>query len=92
MDDLTHGGQPNLEPRQLEPLEGIRMEANPPLIEVGKHPPPTGVGNRTSQAETGSKPPQGAWLTYPQRGKEQVMARIGMKGPLGGGGAEGETS
>ena len=50
------------------------MEANPPLIEVGKHPPPTGVGNWPLQAEAGSEPPQGAWLTYPWRGKEQVTA------------------
>ena len=34
----------------------------------------------------GSKPPQGAQLTYPQREKEQAMAHgeIGMKGPCGG--------
>ena len=60
------------------------MEANPPLIEAGKDPPPTGVGNQPPQAEVGSKPPQGAKLTYPWRGKEQVKARIGMKGASGG--------
>ena len=82
--DLTHGGRPKLGPRELEPLEGVRMEANPPLIEVGKHPPPTRAGNWPLQAEAGSKLPQGAQLTYPQRGKERVMAGIGTKGPSGG--------
>ena len=36
-------GQPKLGPWQLEPLEGIRMEANQPLIGVGKSPPQTRV-------------------------------------------------
>ena len=31
---------------KLEPLDGIRTEANPPLIEAGTHPPPTKVGNQ----------------------------------------------
>ena len=85
-DDLTHGGRPKLGPRQLEPLEGIRTEANPPLIEVGKHPPPIRAGNQPPQAEVRSKLPQGAQLTHPQRGKERAMADggIGMKGPSGG--------
>ena len=51
VDDLTHGGRPKLGPRQLEPLEGIRTEANPPPIEAGKHPPPTRVENWPPQAE-----------------------------------------
>ena len=80
---------------KLEPPEGIRMEANRPLIGVGKspprtraarHPPPTRVGNWPPQAEVGSKPHQGAQFTYPQRGKERVMAHgeIGAKGPSWG--------
>ena len=52
---------------------------------MGRHPPPTRVGNRPPQAEAGSKLPQGAWLTYPQRGKERATAdgEIGTKGPSG---------
>ena len=38
-DDLTHRGRPKLGPRQLEPLEDIRMEPNRPLIGAGKGPP-----------------------------------------------------
>ena len=85
-DDLTCGGRPKLGPRQLEPLEGIRMEANPPPIEAGKHPPPTRAGNWPLQAEARSKPPQGAQLTHPWRGKERVTANggNGTKGPSGG--------
>ena len=75
---------PKLGPQQLEPLEGIRTEANPPLVKAGTHPSPTGVGNQPPQAEVGNKLPQGARLTCPQRGKERVMAGRGMNGPSGG--------
>ena len=36
----------------------------------------------------GSKPPQGAQLTYPRRGKERATARRGTNGPSGGAGGE----
>ena len=86
MDDLTHGGRPKLGPQQLEPLEGIRTEANPPLIEAGKHPPPTGPENQPPQAEAGSKPPQ-------EREREGAGDSPNWyKGSIWGGGAEGETS
>ena len=62
----------------------IEVGKHPPPIEVGKHPPPTRVGNRPPQAEAGSKPPQGARLTNSQGGKERVMAGIGTKCPSGG--------
>ena len=74
MDDLTHVGPPKLGLQHLEPLDCIRVEANPPLTEAGKHPPPTGVGNRPLWAEAGSRPPQGVRLTCPQEEKELAMA------------------
>ena len=82
-------GRPKLGPWQLEPLEGVRTEANPPPIEVGKHPPPIEAGKHPPPTRAGNWPPQaeapqGARLTNPQRGKEQATARIGMKDPSGG--------
>ena len=46
VDDLIHVGLPKLGLWQLEPLDGIRAETNPPLIEPGTQPPPTEVGNQ----------------------------------------------
>ena len=76
MDDLIHVGPPKLGLQQLEPLDSIRAETNPALIEAGIHPPPAEVGNWPPQAEAGSELPQGVWLT--RREKELVMARRGM--------------
>ena len=37
---------PKLGLQHLEPLDSPRAETNTPLTEAGKHPPPTGAGNR----------------------------------------------
>ena len=55
VDDLIHGGPLKLGPQQLEPLEGVRMETNPPLIEAGKHPT-SNWGEKSASAGRGGKP------------------------------------
>ena len=102
--DLTHRGLPKLGPWQQGPLEGARVEANQPLLGVGKTLPRTRVarcplrarvgnhlpliraGNWPLLAEAGSKPPQGAPLICPQRGRElaTVCGMTGTRGPSGG--------
>ena len=60
----------------------IGAEKSPPQTRVERHPPPARAVNQPLQAEAGSKLPQGAQLTHPQRGKEWVLVpgTIGTKG------------
>ena len=58
MDDLLVG-LPKLGLQHLEPLDGIKVETNPPVTDAGKHPPPTEVGNWPPQPEAGNELPQG---------------------------------
>ena len=58
VDDLTHRGRPKPRLQQLEPLEGVRMEPNRPLVEAEKGPPRTGEGRHPPQARVESHPPQ----------------------------------
>ena len=51
MDDLIHVGPPKLGPRQLEPLEGVRMETNPPTSNQGGKLASAGRGRK--QATSG---------------------------------------
>ena len=77
VDDLTHGGRPKLGPQQLEPLEGVRMEANPPPIEAGKHPPLVKVGKHPFLIEVGKHPPPTRAENWPPQ------AEVGSKLPQG---------
>ena len=63
--DLTHRGRPKLGPQQLEPLDGIRMEPNRPLIRVGKDPPRTRVERHSPQAKAERHPPQAKAERHP---------------------------
>ena len=80
MDDL-YVGLPKLGLQNLEPLDGIKAEINPPLTEAGRHPPPTEVGNRPLHPEVGNELPQGVWLTCHRRERELATADRGLTGP-----------
>ena len=64
-DDLTHRGQPKPRLQQLEPLEGIRMEPNRPLIKAEKGPPQTRVESHPPLARVESHPPQAKAERHP---------------------------
>ena len=87
-DDLTHRGQPKLGPQQLEPPEGIRMEANRPLIRVGKspprtrverHPPQTRVERHPPPARAVNRPPQAEARSKPPQGARLTYPQRGKE-------------
>ena len=67
--DLTHRGRPKPRLRQLEPLEGIRMEPNRPLIEAESHPPLARVESHPSPARVESHPPLARVESHPPQVK-----------------------
>ena len=63
---------------------GRHQDGSQPTSDRGGNPPTSNWGGKlASQAEVGSKLPQGARLTYPWRGKEWAMAGRGTNGPSG---------
>ena len=64
-DDLTHQGRPKLRLWQLEPLEGIRMEPNQPLIGAEKGPPQTRVESHPPQAKAKRHPTPARAVNWP---------------------------
>ena len=76
-DNLTCRGRPKLGPRQLESLEGVRMEANRPLIGAGKFPPQTRVERHPPQTRVERHPPPARAANQP------LQAEVGSKPPQG---------
>ena len=86
---------PKLQPWQLEPLEGIRMESNRPLSRVGKSPPQTKVERHPPQAKAERHPPQAKAGRHPPQAKAErhplpvravnrpPQAEVGSKLPQG---------
>ena len=64
-DNLTHRGRPKPRLRQLEPLEGDRMEPNQPLIGVDKGPPQARVESHPPPARVESHPPLARVESHP---------------------------
>ena len=64
-DDLTHRGRPKPRFRQLEPLEGDRMEPNRPLIRAEKGPPQGRGESRPPPARVESHPPRAKAERHP---------------------------
>ena len=75
MVNLTCRGQPKLGPRQLEPLEGIRMEASQPLNGAGKSPPQTRAGRHPPRTRAGRHPPR------TRAGRRPPPIRVGNRPP-----------